>query len=144
MPRPRNMRLDANHMSGKDQGCHTPELPPLSGDTGPPPRRVFVFLGCEVSPIIPNHAGYIGSGDSDRGCTSTILPWRGRWRAISDRALPSMGRSERRSAGFLRIFPRQQSINQANPFSVPDYARGMPDVFAGDRSCCDRGRRLAG
>jgi hypothetical protein len=60
---------------------------------------------------------------------------------ISDQALPSIGRAERRSAGFLRTFPRQQSINQGNPFSVPDYARGMPDVFAGDRSCCDRSAR---
>ena len=73
MPFPHDRGLTESAMSGKDQGCHTPELPPLSGDTGPPPRRVFVFLGCEVSPIIPNHAGYIGSGDSDRGCASTIL-----------------------------------------------------------------------
>jgi hypothetical protein len=27
------------------------DLPPLSGDTGPPPRRVFVFMGF-VSPFV--------------------------------------------------------------------------------------------
>ena len=37
---------------------------------------------------------------------------------------------------------QQQGINQGNSFSVPDYAQGMPDVFAGDWSCCDRGQPI--
>jgi hypothetical protein len=52
MPWPLNVRLDANHMSGKYRSCDTRSItPPLSGDTGPPPRRVFVFIGC-VSPFV--------------------------------------------------------------------------------------------
>ena len=35
------------------------DLPPLSGDTGPPPRRVFVFLGCDLRSFT-NHAVTIG------------------------------------------------------------------------------------
>jgi hypothetical protein len=59
-------------MLGKDRGCQTPDLSPAFGDTGPPPRRVFVFLGCEVS-VYSESRGYIGPADSDRRCASTIL-----------------------------------------------------------------------
>jgi hypothetical protein len=49
MPWPLKVRLDANHISGKDWDCHVPISSPGFRDTGPPPRRVFVYLGFEFS-----------------------------------------------------------------------------------------------
>src|SRR6516164_2135093 len=41
--------LASNQVFGEDRRCQLNDLPPLAGDTGPPTRRVFVFLGLGCS-----------------------------------------------------------------------------------------------
>src|SRR6516162_9827770 len=45
MPWPLNVRLDANHIFGGGSSVPAYDPSPVSGTPGPPPRRVFVFLG---------------------------------------------------------------------------------------------------
>ena len=49
-PRCPSKGLAPNLNFEEDRACHSFDLPPLAGDTGPPSRRVFVFSGSRSSP----------------------------------------------------------------------------------------------